>query len=632
MKRIVYIIALMMLVVMLFTGCDGCSPIVINPSYDGEQYAVDANGNTLMLVKDRKSDYVIVIPENAGSIEKDAGYELQEFLYSSTGIEFKILKDSEITVDSSSKVVLVGDTKYSTSVETTYSALGDSGFIIDLNGNNVILKGATQEGTLYSVYEFLTKEVNFEVYATDEIYIDKASSVKMVNFDNYTVTAAVDWRNPGWAMAMDSNIKRMRMHSPNQSGTSVYGKDYVTSAHSIASFIKPSWYPEHPEWFTAQNDKMFHVCMSKKELINELVNHPVRGLINAIIARPTARFVELGNADDNNCCECTDCKAAAAELGGMGGVYVRWLNWVKEAIDTALAERGIERDLLVNGLAYNAYQLSPVKVNADGSYYVHPDAMAKPGVSMKYCPIGACFAHGLNDPNCTVNSRGKFAEELKKWKYVVGDEPLFIYTYTAEFYDYLFFFNDVGMYNESYKFYEELGVYGVYDTAILTNANGPMIALKLYLRSKLYWNPELDIRTLTDNFYANYFKDAAPFMKEMYDGVRNNFAEISVSLNSGGCYGFNNIGGRYKDPSLWPIDLLFELQESVDKAYLANQNASYSDEVKEDIYWRIKADEILLQHWYVNNYQSSFSQEEYDRIKEDFEYSCAYLGITRYSH
>jgi hypothetical protein len=121
-------------------------------------------------------------------------------------------------------------------------------------------------------------------------------------------------------------------------------------------------------------------------------------------------------------------------------------------------------------------------------------------------------------------------------------------------------------------------------------------------------------------------------MYELYDGVRKNFAEISVSLNSDGCYGFNNIGGRYKDPSLWPIDLLFELQESVDKAYLANQNASYSDEVKEDIYWRIKADELLLQHWYVNSYQSSFSQEEYDRIKEDFEYSCAYLGITRYSH
>ncbi len=623
-----------MALVMLFIGCDGCSPeIVVDSNHQDKEYATDESGNVLMLVKDRTTDYVIVISENANSIEKDASYELRDFLYEATGVDFKIAKDSEVTVTDDTKAILLGDTKYSKDVVATYDVLGDSGYIIHQKGNNVILKGATSEGTLYSVYEFLSQEVNFEVYALDEIYIDKVSSVELVKFNNFVDTAAIDWRNPGWGYAMDNNIKRMRLLSPVQSGTSVYGKDYVTSAHSIAGFIKPSWYPEHPEWFSSKDDKMFHICMSKDEPINEMVNHPIRGLIQAIIARPTARFLELGHADDNNCCECTDCQANCAKLGGIGGLYVNWLNRVKAAIDTALAEKGIQRDLIINGLAYNAYQKAPVTVNADGTYYCHPDAMAKPGVTMKYCPIAACYAHGINDPNCEVNSRGGFAEELKKWKYVVGEgAKVFLYGYTAEFYDYMFFFNDVGMYKDSYKFYGDEDLYGIYDTAILFNSNGPFVPLKVYLRSKLMWNPDLDIRVLIDNFYENYFKDSAVYMKEFYEGIRQNFAEISVTLNSKGCYGFNNIGGRYKDPSFWPVDLLFEYQESVDKAYEANENASYSDEMKEKIYWRIRNDEIFITHFFINNYETSFGPDEYARMKEDYEASCKYLGITRYSH
>ena len=121
-------------------------------------------------------------------------------------------------------------------------------------------------------------------------------------------------------------------------------------------------------------------------------------------------------------------------------------------------------------------------------------------------------------------------------------------------------------------------------------------------------------------------------MKELYEGVRRHFAELSVTLNSNGCYGFNKIGAYYMEPANWPVNLLFQFQKSVDKAMNALKNAEYDQETYEKIYWRIKADEVFMTHWFVNNYSSAFSTEDFNVLQKDYKATCEHLGIVGFSH
>ncbi len=641
-KVIIFFLILVLAFSIVLTGCDGCSDIIIESTYDDPEYATDAKtGQALMFVENHETDYVVVIGENAHAVEVDAANELQFFVQEATGAELKIVRDNTLTVTNEDKVVLLGDTTHSTTLTAEYDELGDSGFKMNLSGNNVVLKGATPEGTLYSAYEFLSKVLNFEVYAINEYYIDKVANVKMLKIENVVDIPAIDYRNPGWYMANDPMIKRMRLINPTMSGTSVYGKDWGTASHSIRNEILPkgSEY-ENQDLYPGWIYKNGHICMSKEILSNgvNVIDIVADKLLRLLQNVPTARTLELGHPDDSARCECSDCAANIQKYGSITGVYMVWLNKVATALEQKMTEVEMNREVTVQGIMYNAYQAAPAVMNADGTVTPnHPDVMAKTNgmvkVSARYTPIAACFAHPLNDTNCKINSAGKYADELRKWRYIVGDNKLQFYGYVAEFYDYMMFFNDIGMMNGSYKFFGEMDLYGIFDSAVnQSNINGPFVALKVYLKSKLMWNPELDIRTLIDNFYNHYFGVAGSYMKEVYDGVMANFAEISEVSGSGGCYGFRSAGADYKSPDYWPVDLLFELQSSIDKAYEAVENSNLSAEEKEKLYWRIKADELFPMHWFVNNYSSSFSEEEAEAMKKDFDESCAYLGITKFTH
>ncbi len=619
------------------TGCNGCSEVFIPSFQELPDYATDAEGEgELMLVKDHESDYVIVIAKNAHFVELDAADELQYFIKEATGAELKIVRDDTLTeVKESDKVILLGDTAYSDDLVTEYDELGDSGFKMNLKGNNVLLKGATPEGTLYSAYEFLSRVIGYEAYAVDEYYFDKTASVKMVKLDNVTDIPAIDYRNPGWYNANSPYAKRMRLINPTMSGTSVYGKDWGSASHSIRNelFPKKSEY-ENQEKYPGWISETGHICMSNDAPIATIVDKIVDRMYNM----PTARIFELGHPDDSARCDCDECGANIVKYGSITGIYMVWLNKIAVALEAKLDELNIDREVTIQALAYLAYLSAPAKMNADGTITAfHPDVMAKTDgkvtVSARYAPVGACFAHSIDDPNCKVNKASDYANELRKWKFIVGDNKLQFYGYVAEFYDYMMFFNDIGMMNGSYKFFEEIDLYGIFDSAVSqVNATGPFNALKVYLKSKLMWDPDLDIRTLIDNFYNNYFGVAGPYMKEVYERIMENIAEISEQTGSGGCYTFRSAAADYKSPDFWPVDILFEIQESIDKAYDALESSDLSAEDKEKIYWRIKTDELFPMHWYVNNYQNVFSDDEFIALEKDFNDSCAKLGITKFSH
>ena len=151
----------------------GDEPIAID---DTDEYIV--NGG--------KTNYKIVIGENADKVEKYSAEELQNFVEQSTAVKIPMTTDKNVTHDNNGRYISVGNTKLlqaQTDIKVDYSELGENGVIVKTKGNCVYIVGATVNGTLFAVYRFLHYEIGFEAYAYDCVEIDYCKSLKLKNFD-----------------------------------------------------------------------------------------------------------------------------------------------------------------------------------------------------------------------------------------------------------------------------------------------------------------------------------------------------------------------------------------------------------------------------------------------------------------
>ena len=163
------------------------------------------------------------------------------------------------------------------------------------------------------------------------------------------------------------------------------------------------------------------------------------------------------------------------------------------------------------------------------------------------------------------------------------------------------------------------------------NANAPFQALQRYLFSKFYWSSNHEAETLMNNFFDAYYQEASPFMREYFDAIRLNTTLIGSKFDDKGCFVYHNDAGNYYDSKNWSFNLLQSYQNIIDKAYEAIESAGYSAEREEQLYWRIRADEMFVHTYYVYNYQSYFSADDYAALKARYLADNEKLGNYYYA-
>jgi len=134
------------------------------------------------LVSGGSSKYFILIPEVASENEVFAAEELQLFIKEATGAELVICKENE--ADVSASFLSVGNTKASqeAGVEPTYEEVNSNGFVLKTVEEDCYLKGFSDIGTRNSVYEWLSYELDWEIYAADEIVYTETKDLKLLAF------------------------------------------------------------------------------------------------------------------------------------------------------------------------------------------------------------------------------------------------------------------------------------------------------------------------------------------------------------------------------------------------------------------------------------------------------------------
>ena len=158
------------------------------------------------------------------------------------------------------------------------------------------------------------------------------------------------------------------------------------------------------------------------------------------------------------------------------------------------------------------------------------------------------------------------------------------------------------------------------------NYSSPFDKLRTYLIKELSWDATQNYQVLMNNFFTNYYKEAAPYMKEYFDAIQAQIMVVGQQLENDGCLVYYNGAGQYSHVKYWSYDLLQSYEAIIEKAYKAINDAGYDAEEAEKMRLRIRADEMFCTDFFVRYYRPYFSDEEYNALKEVYYADNALLG------
>jgi hypothetical protein len=280
------------------------------------------------------------------------------------------------------------------------------------------------------------------------------------------------------------------------------------------------------------------------------------------------------------------------------------------------------------GLNYYYYESAPVIKNADGTFSpihesVIPDNEGSVTVGVCYAPIQACYTHAFGDKNCVTNSGGY--KDLLGWSSLTDN--MFMYTYGSNFSSGLsksLHYNNWSYMAEQYKLFEQIGLDYIFDESCRPSAS-PMSDMRVYVRSRLAWNPHVDFESLIDEFMDKFYGVGAKYVKEYFYAVMDHFETI-YTIAETECQGcFYTI----RKEVYWPLNTLqnFEsiLVSGINAIMVDNR---LTDEEKQVYAERIRKEWYLLKVNEYGLYSKYFSEQQILELQEIAKIAKEKYGIS----
>jgi len=388
--------------------------------------------------------------------------------------------------------------------------LGNDGFEIKTCGSSLIITGG-RRGIIYGVYEFLESlgcrffTHNCEKVPTiPELEIGEYDMRKKPVLEYREHNYADVVQNPKFAVKCRLNgahhkiPKRMGDHMP-----------YAWFVHSFENMVPTSVYGEtHPEYFSLVDGKRVvtdggrtQLCLTNPEVLQICIEATRKQLL----AHPEAKIISISQNDWHGNCQCEKCTAIDQEEGSPAGTLLRFVNAIAEALEEEFP------DVIFDTLAYNYTRQAP-KITRN-----------RKNVCVRLCSIECCFSHpfiscddttrSLTRPDGTVTN---FITDLRDWGKIC--DRMYIWDYTTCFAHYPTPHPNWRVLKPNVQAMVENNVKGIFEQACgASRGNVDFNELRLYLISKLLWDPDCDICKHRQEFMEYYYGAAAPKLMEYLD-------------------------------------------------------------------------------------------------------------------
>ena len=390
--------------------------------------------------------------------------------------------------------------------------LADGAFRLTISDEGITIEAGEPAGCVYGAYTLLEKAGCAFLAWDCEIIPEGSIRLPEGVFEEHPAFAV---RELFWREAMDGAFAvKLRLNSarstitPRQGGKAMF----YNFSHTF-NWLVPveKYFDTHPEYFSMIDGKRLRertqLCLTNPDVLRLCVE----GVKEWVREHPDYSIFSVAMNDWYNVCQCPQCRAIDEEEESGAGTMIRFVNAVAEEVAKEYPH------VMIHTFAY-LYCRKPPK-------YTRP----RENVIVRLCSIECCFAHPISACGCETgpidvqyasarafegdpHAESSFLRDLRSWS--GWCDHLYIWDYTTNYANYLQPFPNLGVFADNLRTFRSAGVHGVFEQGNFSHGHCSALGqLKVYLLSKLLWNPDLNTEELEDTFVNGYYGPAAQPMR-----------------------------------------------------------------------------------------------------------------------
>ncbi len=454
----------------------------------------------------------IRLPGNATAPERTAGKELQKYL--------QLLSGEPLRVDflqNGHSRAKAGDICVGKSVESL-NALGLSAWS-DLRPDEVLYKvddqgvlwlaGEGRRGALYAVYEFLEKEYGVRFFTEDCELLPKTAGALTLPARGASHRYAPPFISrvafyqtllegpAAFSAKCRSNFQKVPGYKgiPAEWGDS---DSIIGFCHTMNYLVPEQHFARHPEWFALRDGKRMagprsQLCLTNPEMRRLLIQNTLAELRKDA---GQSHFISVSQNDNQRYCQCPRCNAFVAAHGNLTDLLLDCVNQVADAVAREFP------GVYVETLAY-LYTRQPPKT-----------IMPRDNVAIRYCTIEAHSLQPLESPQ-----NAALTQEMLQWTKVA--KQLLVWNYVTDFAKYYLPHPNLHCLQQDTQFFRSCNVIHLFQQGAYNGLGSAadLADLRIYLISRLLWNPDEDPQKLIDEFLKNYYGPAEPYVRDYVETI-----------------------------------------------------------------------------------------------------------------
>ena len=544
----------------------------------------------LTLMDKGASAYRIVVGAEADAGTRYAAGELAKYLGQIGGVQLAVVDDAAVPQE---KEIVIGKTNREGG--PCGAGLKNDGYILKTVGERLFILGQNDRGNLYGVYGLLENKLGCRFFTASLERVPAMETVELPCLDE-TVIPPLEYRLTSWNEVSHNPVYAYKRGTNNLPGTPVTPMLNHSLCHTLFRYLSPEeYFDTHPEYFSMVNGVRIReetqLCLTNPE-VKEIVK---RNLRKTILEHPECTIFSVSQMDWYNPCQCPECARVDAEEGSHMGTMLRFVN----ACAASIAEEF--PDVIIDTFAYLYTRQAPKLTRP------------APNVCVRICSIECCFSHPLAECDEIVYpfkdkviGNATFQNDIRDWAKIC--KRMFVWDYTTNYRFYLAPFPNFHVLKENIRFFLENGVTGIFEQGNAQSASGEFGELRMYLISRLMWDPELDVEQAMDEFLTGYYGRAAGPIRAYIDKIQQKVAQdhIHVTIYD------NPTQGHLPDELLERAAALWDEAETL------------ADD--EQILWRVQKSRMQVR--YTQIHRMALDAPDRDAVIDGFIADLDHFGIT----
>jgi len=431
-------------------------------------FSVFTNAQTpdsLVLIRNGKSNYVIHISDSPSMEELRAAEFLKSHLKKMTGCDLPIQTAS-----------LVGE-KHSIKISKNKEiALADA-YRLYTEGRHLKIEGGTGKGCIYGVSTFL-ENLGVQYYSPTYVVIPEQSVLKIPRMD-FMGSSPNTYRNVHGRFAENQDYRDFhKLHVIEDMFAEGY---YVHTFHRLIPW--QTYFKEYPEFFAFMNGKRIidQVCPSHPEVLRIMVNK----LRDEMKLQPDKQVWSVSQDDNFSYCTCERCSEIMEAEGSPAGPIIHLVN--------AIADTFPQKT--ISTLAYQYSRKAPALVKP------------RPNVHIMLCSIELNRSQAIETDPRSVS----FLRDLEDWGKI--SDNIYLWDYTVDFAHSISPFPNYHVLQPNIQLFVKNKVRAHFQQSN-TGAGHEFSELKSWLLAKLLWNPDAQLDTLVRDFTEGYYGPAGVWVRK----------------------------------------------------------------------------------------------------------------------